>query len=291
MATRTQQLPRQTKHWIKSKIPTAIAGIVVLALWQGLAMYLDNNRIFAYPTYTYDSLVARSDTVFIRIVESFTSIIMAFIMAVIFGVLLGLIIAEIYSLRQMSMPLVIFGYSVPHPVLAPIFIIWFIVGIDEIVLLSFIGPSAYLLPGVTAEMGQQSFAINGVTTFGAWVAFFPVFLGTITGMNALEERYEHLGTVLGASRWQMVRYFRFWRALPNIVSSVKSTIQLSIVGVIVAEFIASSQGIGYQIVLAWKNAELGYMFGVLLVIMLGSYIFFQTAVWLMKVFTPPGTVD
>ena len=291
MATKTQHLPTRTRHWLKSRIPTAIAGIVVLALWQGLAMYLDNNRIFAYPEFTYDSLVARSDTVFVRIVESFTSIIMAFIMAVIVGVLLGLIIAEIYALRQMAMPLVIFGYSVPHPVLAPIFIIWFIVAIDEIVLLSFTGPSAYLHPGVTAEMAQQSFAINGVTTFGAWVAFFPVFLGTITGMNALEERYEHLGTVLGASRWQMVRYFRFWRALPNIISSVKSTVQLSIVGVIVAEFIASSQGIGYQIVLAWKRAELGYMFGVLLVIMIGSYIFFQTAVWLMKVLTPPGTVE
>jgi len=291
MATKTQHLPTRARHWLKSRIPTAIAGIVVLALWQGLAMYLDNNRIFAYPGFTYDSLVARSDTVFVRIVESFTSIIVAFIMAVIVGVLLGLIIAEIYALRQMAMPLVIFGYSVPHPVLAPIFIIWFIVAIDEIVLLSFTGPSAYLHPGVTAEMAQQSFAINGVTTFGAWVAFFPVFLGTITGMNALEERYEHLGTVLGASRWQMVRYFRFWRALPNIISSVKSTVQLSIVGVIVAEFIASSQGIGYQIVLAWKRAELGYMFGVLLVIMIGSYIFFQTAVWLMKVLTPPGTVE
>lgn len=291
MATKTQHLPTRTRHWLKSRIPTAVAGIVVLALWQGLAMYLDNNRIFAYPEFTYDSLVARSDTVFVRIVESFTSIIVAFIMAVVVGVLLGLIIAEIYALRQMAMPLVIFGYSVPHPVLAPIFIIWFIVAIDEIVLLSFTGPSAYLHPGVTAEMAQQSFAINGVTTFGAWVAFFPVFLGTITGMNALEERYEHLGTVLGASRWQMVRYFRFWRALPNIISSVKSTVQLSIVGVIVAEFIASSQGIGYQIVLAWKRAELGYMFGVLLVIMIGSYIFFQTAVWLMKVLTPPGTVE
>jgi NitT/TauT family transport system permease protein len=291
METKTQHLQKRTKHWVKSRIPTAIAGVVVLALWQGLAMYLDSNRIFASPTFTYDSLMARSDTVFVRIVESFTSIIMAFIMAVIVGVLLGLIIAEIYSLRQMAMPLVIFGYSVPHPVLAPIFIIWFIVAIDVIVLFSFTGPSAYLHPGVTAEMAQQTFAINGVTTFGAWVAFFPVFLGTITGMNALEERYEHLGTVLGASRWQMVWYFRFWRALPNIVSSVKSTVQLSIVGVIVAEFIASSQGIGYQIVLAWKNAQLGYMFGVLLVIMIGSYIFFQTAVWLMRVLTPPGTVD
>jgi NitT/TauT family transport system permease protein len=109
-------------------------------------------------------------------------------------------------------------------------------------------------------------------------------------MNELEERFEHFGTVLGATRWQMVKYFRFWRALPNIASSMKSTVQLSIVGVIVAEFIASSQGIGYQIVLAWKSADLGYMFGVVLVIMLGSYVFYQTVVWTLKTVTPPGSV-
>ena len=146
-----------------------------------------------------------------------------------FGVLLGLVLAEVLVLREMSMPMVIFAYAIPHPVVAPVFIIWFITVLDPIVLLEFTGPSAYLLRSVTAKEATRQFVLNGVTTFAAWVGFFPVFLGTITGMNALEERFEHPGTVLGATRFQMVRYFRFWRALPNI---------------------ASSQGVGYQIVLA-----------------------------------------
>ncbi|WP_114578600.1 ABC transporter permease [Saliphagus sp. LR7] len=295
MATEPQSRSRiraiQARTWITSRIPTIFAGIIVLVLWQVTAMVIDNNRIFAYPDYTWRQIMERSDTVFIRIVETFSSVIIAFLLAVIFGVLLGLLIAEIYTLRQMAMPIVVFAYAIPHPILAPVFIIWFIVMGDEIVLLSFTGPSAYLLDSVTAEEAAQTFAINGVTTFGAWVGFFPVFLSTITGMNALEERFEHFGSVLGATRWQMVRYFRFWRALPNIASSVKATVQLSIIGVIVAEFIASSEGIGYQIVLAWKSADLGYMFGVLLIIMMGAYLFYQTVVWLLKTFTPPGTVQ
>ncbi len=290
MATRRQQIPRITRIWVEDRIPTVIALIGALVLWQGIAMFFDSNRIFPYPEHTYSSLASKSDTVFVRIVESFTSILTAFVMAVIFGVVLGLILAEIYTIRQMAMPIVIFAYAVPHPVLAPVFIIWFIVFDVSQVLVTFTGPSAYILSGVDAEMAQQSIAINGVSTFGAWVAFFPVFLGTITGMNALEERYEHLGALLGATRWQMVRYFRFWRALPNIASSVKSSVQLSIVGVVVAEFIASSQGIGYQIVLAWKNAQLGYMFGVLMLIMIGSYIFFQSTVWLLEKLTPPEAI-
>jgi len=278
------------EQWVRKRIPTVIAGIAFLVLWEGLARVIGSNRIFASLEYTWSSLLEQQDTVFIRITETFTSVVVAFVLASIFGILLGVLIAEIFTFRQMSMPLVIFGYSIPHPVLAPVFVIWFLV-FGDVVLLTFTGPSAYLFGDVAANQAQQSFAINGVTTFGAWVGFFPVFISTITGMNSLEERYRHLGQVLGATRWQMVKYFRFYRALPNIASSLKSTAQLSIVGVIVAEFVASGAGIGYQIVLAWKTAELGYMFGVITVIMVGSYVFFQMVVWIIKKLTPPGTVS
>ena len=291
MAINVDTLAVRARYWVTDRVPTLLAGALFLAFWQVAAMLIDNNRIVAYPEYTWRSLAARADTVLLRIVETFTSVAVAFVLAVLFGVLLGLVIAELTVVREMSMPMVIFAYSIPHPVLAPVFIIWFITVLDPIVLLQFTGPSAYLLSSVSAEQATQQFAINGVTTFAAWVGFFPVFLGTVTGMNALEERFEHLGQVLGATRFQMVRYFRFWRALPNIASSIKSTVQLSIIGVIVAEFIASSQGIGYQIVLAWKNAELGYMFGVILFIMVTAYVFFQTVVWILKKLTPPGTVE
>ena len=291
MAIESRKQLVRARYWFTDRIPTLLAAVGFLVLWQAVAMLIDNNRIFAYPVFTWQSIAQRSDTVFIRIVQTFSSVIVAFVLAVLFGVALGLVIAELRTIRQMSMPIVIFAYAVPHPVLAPVFVIWFITVRDPIVLLEFTGPSAYLFESVTAEAATQGFAINGVTTFAAWVGFFPVFLGTITGMNALEERFEHLGTVLGASRLQMVRYFRFWRALPNIASSIKSTVQLSIIGVIAAEFIASSNGIGYQIVLAWKNAELGYMFGVILIIMMVAYLFFQSVVWLLRKLTPPGTVQ
>jgi NitT/TauT family transport system permease protein len=279
----------EAKQWARRQLPTVITGMAFLVLWEVVARVIGNNRIVADIPYTLSSLVAEADTISMQVMETFSSVFVAFVLAVLFGVGLGLIAAELYTLRQMTMPLIIFAYAVPHPVLAPMFIIWFLVA-GDLTLLSFTGPSAYVFPGVEAADAQLTIGIDGVSTFGAWVGFFPVFISTITGMNELEERFEHLGTVLGATRWQMVKYFRFWRALPNIASSIKSTVQLSIVGVIVAEFIASSSGIGYQIVLGWKTGDLGYMFGVVLVIMLGSYTFYQIAVWTVKRVTPPGSV-
>ena len=290
MAIVSERRSARARRWIKERAPTVVTGVLFLLLWEGIARLVDDNRIVADIGYTRRSLTSEASTVLVRVMETFSSVVVAFVIAVLLGITLGVILAEIYSLRQMTMPLIIFAYAVPHPVLAPMFIIWFLVGDADVVLLTVTGPSAYIFPEVTAADAQLRIAIDGVSTFGAWVGFFPVFINTITGMNALEERFEHLGTVLGATRWQMVKYFRFWRALPNIASSIKSTVQLSIVGVIVAEFLASSSGIGYQIVLAWKTAELGYMFGVVLVIMLGSYVFFQFVVWALATLTPPGSV-
>ena len=290
MSILSPQRSAETKQWVRRQLPTIAAGLLFVLLWEVIARVIDNNRIVADIPYTLSSLVAEADTISMQVLETFSSVFVAFVLAVLFGIGLGVIVAEIYAIRQMTMPLIIFAYAVPHPVLAPMFIIWFLVG-GEVTLLTFTGPSAYVFPGVAAADAQLDLAIDGVSTFGAWVGFFPVFISTITGMNELEERFEHLGTVLGATRWQMVKYFRFWRALPNIASSIKSTVQLSIVGVIVAEFIASSSGIGYQIVLGWKTGDLGYMFGVVLVIMFGSYTFYQLAVWTVKRVTPPGSVS
>jgi NitT/TauT family transport system permease protein len=289
MATRSSRRLSRATRWTRRQLPTVVAGVLFLVLWELVARGIGNNRIVADIPYTVGSLTAEADTISLQVMETFSSVFVAFVLAVLVGIVLGVLVAEIYTIRQMTMPLIIFAYAVPHPVLAPMFIIWFLVG-GDVTLLSFTGPTAYLFPGVEAADAQLDLAIDGVSTFGAWVGFFPVFINTITGMNELEERFEHLGTVLGASRWQMVKYFRFWRALPNIASSIKSTVQLSIVGVIVAEFIASSSGIGYQIVLGWKTGDLGYMFGVVLVIMLGSYTFYQLAVWTVKRVTPPGSV-
>lgn len=290
MSVISRQRSAEIKQWVRRQFPTVIAGLLFLAFWEGVARFIGNNRIVADIPYTLSSMTAEADTISVQVMETFSSVFVAFVLAVLLGVGLGLIVAEIFTIRQMTMPLIIFAYAVPHPVLAPMFIIWFLVG-GDLTLLTFTGPSAYIFPGVAAADAQLDLAIDGVSTFGAWVGFFPVFISTITGMNELEERFEHLGTVLGATRWQMVKYFRFWRALPNIASSIKSTVQLSIVGVIVAEFIASSSGIGYQIVLGWKTGELGYMFGVVLVIMAGSYTFYQLAVWTVKRVTPPGSIS
>ena len=97
MAIESRKQLVRARYWFTDRIPTLLAAAGFLVLWQAVAMLIDNNRIFAYPEFTWQSIVQRSDTVFVRIVETFSSVIVAFVLAVLFGVALGLVIAAILA--------------------------------------------------------------------------------------------------------------------------------------------------------------------------------------------------
>jgi len=64
----------KVQRWIKRQLPTVVAGVVMLLLWEGIAQYIDNNRIFASISYTGRQLMAEIDTVAIKLTETFTSV-------------------------------------------------------------------------------------------------------------------------------------------------------------------------------------------------------------------------
>lgn len=260
------------RRWLDQNALTIAVLVLLVLLWEAIARNVDNNNVVASVPYTTRQLFEQSATITTQVGTTYSHVTMAFILATIFGVIMGILIAEIFVIRQMTMPILIFLYAIPHAVIAPLFVIWFTS--DTITLFGFSHKIA-----------------TSVVVFGAWVAFFPVFISTITGMAQLEERYDHLGSVIGATRFQMLRYFKFWSALPNIASSIKAAVQLSIVGVIVAEFLASGGGIGWQLVTASQRGNLGYFYAVVIVIMVVSYVFYKIIVKILEWVTPPGAIN
>uniref|UniRef100_A0A7D5KLJ5 ABC transporter permease subunit n=2 Tax=Natrinema halophilum TaxID=1699371 RepID=A0A7D5KLJ5_9EURY len=219
----------------------------LLAVWEGYSRFLNTrgNTYFPSIEFTYRQTMANKDMIVDGILVTFSEAILAFVFAMIIGVALGVLISEVATVRQMSMPVIVFVYSFPHAILAPLFIIWF---------------------------GRGTMAVG---LFGAWVAFFPVFINTLTGMSQTKEEFKYLGDVIGASRWQMLRYIKIWEALPHIASSTRIAVQLSLVGVIIAEFLATGDGLGFLIVRATQRAEIGFAFGTIIVIMLVAVAFYK----------------
>ena len=91
----------------------------------------------------------------------------------------------------------------------------------------------------------------------AWiVAFFPILSNTTLGLNSADHNLRDLFKVYGATRWQTLRYLQLPAALPYFLGGLRIAGGLSLIGAVVAEFVAGSGGIGSG--LAFRILESSY---------------------------------
>ncbi|MBD3785817.1 MAG: ABC transporter permease [Sphingomonadales bacterium] len=117
----------------------------------------------------------------------------------------------------------------------------------------------------------------------AWiVAFFPILSNTTLGLNSTDHNLRDLYRIYGATRWQRLRYLQLPTALPYFLGGLRIAGGLSLIGAVVAEYVAGTGGIGSG--LAFRILEAGYrlniarMFAALLLIAaLGVVIFTATS--------------
>ncbi|MEO0957300.1 MAG: ABC transporter permease [Pseudomonadota bacterium] len=113
----------------------------------------------------------------------------------------------------------------------------------------------------------------------AWiVAFFPVLSNTTLGLNSADHNLRDLFRIYGASKWQTLRLLQIPSAMPYFLAGLKIAGGLSLIGAIVAEYVAGTSGTGAG--LAFRILEAGYrlniprMFAALLLIALTGVVIF-----------------
>jgi NitT/TauT family transport system permease protein len=91
----------------------------------------------------------------------------------------------------------------------------------------------------------------------AWiVAFFPILSNTTLGLNSVDRNLRDLFKLSGASRWQQLWHLRLPAAMPYFLGGLKIAGGLSLIGAVVAEFVAGAQGQSSG--LASRIIEAGY---------------------------------
>lgn len=115
----------------------------------------------------------------------------------------------------------------------------------------------------------------------AWiVAFFPILSNTTLGLNSTDHNLRDLFRIYGATRWQRLRYLQLPSALPYFLGGLRIAGGLSLIGAIVAEYVAGTGGIGSG--LAFRILEAGYrlniprMFAALLLIAVTGVVIFAS---------------
>lgn len=150
----------------------------------------------------------------------------ALLLGGLFGVLLAIVFVAIRPLERALLPWVIASQTVPIIALVPVLI---------------------LLLGNVGVVVQTSLVPAAI--IGAYIAFFPVTVGTVTGLRAVDPLSIDLMKSYAASPLQLFWKVRFPAAVPYLFVSLKLGAAAALVGALVAETESNNRlGLGYAIV-------------------------------------------
>jgi ABC-type nitrate/sulfonate/bicarbonate transport system permease component len=185
------------------------------------------------------------------------------------GFLLGAIPAAAlpFLLRRLPIvtaiidPFMVGGYGAPKLALAPLFILWFGIGIES------------------------KIALVAITVF------FIVYFSALAGIRALDAKLVQMAQVAGASERAVARHIVFPGAVPYIFTGFRIAMPYSIGGAVIAELISANRGLGYLIQLGAMNFDTTGVFVALVavtcIVFVGNWSVDIVERWLLR-WRPPA---
>jgi NitT/TauT family transport system permease protein len=169
---------------------------------------------------------------------------LGFGLSVVIGIPLGMLLVSSHTFNRAVYPLLVASQVVPKIAIAPLFLVWFGFGLMSKVLISFL------------------------------MAFFPIVIAAVVGLQATELEKLHVARAAGASPLQLFWLVRLPNALPAIFGGMKVSITLAVVGALVGEFVAAENGVGRLLLSASGNMDTELLFaGIFALIVIGVVLF------------------
>jgi NitT/TauT family transport system permease protein len=208
------------KHTATVGWPLVITALMLLAWELAVRMLGIRSIILPPPSAVLDVMVERYDLLLTHLWPSIYLTVLGFLLSVVGGILVAVLITYSSIVRKGFYPVIVVSQVIPKISIAPLFIVWFGTGTMSSLLLAFL------------------------------IAFFPMTINAAMGFESVDEDIQRMARAFMGSRWQIFWKIRMPNALPYIFGGMKISITLAIIGVIVSEFVASQEGIGYLIKLA-----------------------------------------
>lgn len=181
---------------------------------------------------------------------------LGFVIGAAIGFGLGLLFGRNQMVADIFDPYITALYSIPKIALAPLFIIWFGIGIESKVAVS------------------------------ASIVFFVVFLNTYAGVRDVNPIYIHATRIMGASGAAVLRHVIVPSASTWVITGLKVSVPYALVGTVIGEFMSSNRGIGFIIAQATGLFDTTSVFAGLFVLgVVGALInvgLGHTEAWLLR---------
>jgi NitT/TauT family transport system permease protein len=224
-----------------------------LALWELVSRFVVANPLFlAAPTQIVAAIwsLAVSGELWPHISISAAEFALGYVIASVLGVAIGMAMAESEIARKALEPWIAGLYATPTIALAPLFILWFGIGIWSKVLV--------------------------IVT----LVLFPVTINTEAGLRTTSERLIEMLRSFGATPRQIFFKVKLPSAVPFILVGLKLGIGRALIGVVVAEFFGSRAGLGRLISQASDAFNMPELFAGVVVLAIAGIVMTAGFSWL-----------
>ena len=169
----------------------------------------------------------------------------SFILVILFSFLTATLLWFFHSLSEILEPWLVILNSLPKSALAPLLIVW-----------------------LGASMRTIIVAGMSVAIFGSIISMYTAFCET--DPEAMKLIY-----TLGGNRLQVMTHVVCPSSLPSVISILKVNIGLCLVGVIIGEFLAAREGLGYLIIYSSQVFRLDYLIAALIILCVIAFCLYQ----------------
>ncbi len=181
-------------------------------------------------------------------------VLIGFLIAVAIGFSLGVLVGETRLGERAVLPYLVAIDTMPKVAFAPIFISWL------------------------------GFGISSKVALAAFIATFPVVVGTAAGLHAADENARMLFKTMSASRLQTLIKLKIPTGLPHLFTGLKIAAIGVVAGAITAEFVGGGQGFGHLIRTASSQLSTPRVFALIIYLSLLGLATFWSVVWIQRRF-------
>jgi NitT/TauT family transport system permease protein len=251
-------------------LPPVLLFLFFVTLWQAAAVILQIPH-YLLPKPTEIVAVAASEKgeiILGAMWTTFLSALFGYLLAIVVGLAAAIVMTQNKLLERSLYPYAIMLQTIPIVAVAPIIVIY--AGTDLVQ----IGLGPLTIGSVTRPVVLISFII----------ALFPIITNATAGLNSTDHNLVAMFELYNANWWQRMWKLRLPAALPYIMTGLRISAGLAVIGAIVGEFIAgiggSRGGLGYVIVSAANRLEMAYLFASALSSSLLGVIIFIGVSWI-----------
>jgi len=201
---------------MKKNAPAIILGGILLVLWEIVARMINEMYILPSPTAIVLKMWEFREALFtVHLPATAEVLAIGLALSLLLGIGLAIAMNSSSWVERAFYPLLIASQTVPITALAPIFVLWF------------------------------GYTIWSKVLVTVLITFFPIAINTFDGLKSSKREFEELMLTYGASKWQVFKKLQMPSALPQLFTSLKVAVPLSIIGAAIGEWLGAQAGLGY----------------------------------------------